>query len=97
MAVVEGDERGHAVRLLRSHAGGMGEPLAEEVVRGRSWFASRSWRRAAVAVDPNWPTRSPGCWTRTTLPVLHDLGGLGTGDLTSSASSASRCSDPKRV
>ena len=32
---VPGDLGDHALRLLRSHAGGLGEPLPEDVVRAR--------------------------------------------------------------
>lgn len=70
----------HASRLLRSHAGGLGEPLPEEVVRGtivvrvNQMAAAGGGQRpevaealAALAADP---------------PEIRDLGGLGTGDLT---------------
>jgi histidine ammonia-lyase len=32
--VEEGEGRAHSLRLLRSHAGGMGRPLPDDVVRG---------------------------------------------------------------
>ena len=77
---VAGDLSDHALRLLRSHAGGVGDALDEEVVRATILVRLRQMAAggcsrpevadalAALAADP--------------LPTVRDLGGLGTGDLT---------------
>jgi len=82
IAVPVGDLREHSIRLLRSHAGGVGDPLPEDVVRGTMLIrlaqvaAGGGGQRlevadALVAILRDGP-----------LPVLRDLGGIGTGDLT---------------
>src|SRR5918997_622145 len=82
VGVEAGDERAHSLRLLRSHAGGMGERLDEEVVRATILIrlaqiaAGGGGHRLAVA-DALAALLRDG-----PLPVLHDIGGLGTGDLT---------------
>jgi histidine ammonia-lyase len=82
VAVREGEGPAHSLRLLRSHAGGMGEPLADDVVRGMilirlaQMAAGGGGHRAAVA-DALAAVLRDG-----PLPVLHNLGGIGTGDLT---------------
>ena len=79
-----GDEREHGLRLLRSHAGGMGEPLAPEVVRATILIriaqlcAGGAGQRPELADALIALLHAPD----DELPVLHDLGGLGTGDLT---------------
>jgi histidine ammonia-lyase len=82
VAVEEGAGDAHSLRLLRSHAGGMGEPLADEVVRATILIrlaqiaAGGGGHRLEVA-DALAALLADG-----PLPVLRDLGGLGTGDLT---------------
>jgi histidine ammonia-lyase len=82
VAVDEGAERSHSLRLLRSHAGGMGEPLDEEVVRATILIrlaqvaAGGGGHRIEVA------DALAALLRQGPLPVLRDLGGLGTGDLT---------------
>jgi histidine ammonia-lyase len=79
-----GDEREHGLRLLRSHAGGMGEPLPPEVVRATivirlaQLTAGGAGQRPELADALIELLHAPD----DELPVLHDLGGLGTGDLT---------------
>jgi histidine ammonia-lyase len=82
VAVEGGDERAHSLRLLRSHAGGMGEPLDDEVVR-----ATIVIRLAQIATGGGGhrievADALAALLREERLPVLHDLGGLGTGDLT---------------
>jgi histidine ammonia-lyase len=79
---VDGDLRHHTSRLLRSHAGGLGDPLAAEVVRGTmlvrlmQMAAGNGGHRPAVA------DALIGVLRDDALPELRDLGGLGTGDIT---------------
>jgi histidine ammonia-lyase len=82
VAVREDDLLSHSVRLLRSHAGGVGDPLPDDLVRATilirvaQMAAGGGGHRleiadALVAVLRGGP-----------LPILRDLGGIGTGDLT---------------
>jgi histidine ammonia-lyase len=80
---VDADEaRAHSVRLLRSHAGGMGRPLPPDIVRGTilirlaQMAAGGGGHRAEVA-DALIAVLRDG-----PLPELRNLGGIGTGDLT---------------
>ena len=80
--VRESELRAHSVRLLRSHAGGVGDPLPDELVRATILVrlaqiaAGGGGQRPAVA-DALARVLCGG-----PLPVLRDLGGIGTGDLT---------------
>jgi histidine ammonia-lyase len=80
--VRERELRAHSVRLLRSHAGGVGDPLPPELVRATLLVrlaqiaAGGGGQRPAVA-DALVEVLRGG-----PLPVLRDLGGIGTGDLT---------------
>jgi histidine ammonia-lyase len=78
---VTGDLRGHALRLLRSHAGGVGAPLGDDVVRATvlvrlAQMAAGGGSRPEVAVA------LAGLLAGDRMPTVRDLGGLGTGDLT---------------
>src|SRR6185295_19258142 len=76
------EARAHSVRLLRSHAGGMGRPLPPDIVRGTlvvrhaQMAAGGGGHRAEVA-DALIAALAGG-----PLPELRNLGGIGTGDLT---------------
>jgi histidine ammonia-lyase len=90
--LVEGEGREHAMRLLRSHASGMGEPLAAEVVRATvlvrlSQMAAGGAHRSEVA------DALVALLRRGELPELRDLGGIGTGDISVLAQLALALSD----
>jgi histidine ammonia-lyase len=82
VTVQEADRRAHSVRLLRSHSGGVGDPLPEELVRATILIrlaqiaAGGGGHRAEIADALVAVLRG------RPLPVLRDLGGIGTGDLT---------------
>ncbi len=82
VAIAESDRRAHSVRLLRSHAGGVGDALPDEIVRGTLLVrlaqiaAGGGGHRAEIAEALAAILRDGP------LPVLRDLGGIGTGDLT---------------
>ena len=82
VAIAESDRRAHSVRLLRSHAGGVGDALPDEIVRGTllvrlaQMAAGGGGHRAEIAEALAAILRDGP------LPVLRDLGGIGTGDLT---------------
>ena len=76
------EARAHSIRLLRSHAGGMGRPLPEDIVRGTilvrlaQMAAGGGGHRVEVA------DALIGVLRDGPLPALRNLGGIGTGDLT---------------
>jgi histidine ammonia-lyase len=83
--VSEDDRTDHGLRLLRSHAGGLGELLAEEqvramlVVRLNQLLAGGAGLNLAV-VDALAGALNAGCY-----PAVHEFGAIGTGDLTALA------------
>ena len=80
--VPEDERRAHSVRLLRSHAGGVGDALPAELVQATLLIrlaqiaAGGGGHRVEIA-DALAAVLRAG-----PLPVLRDLGGIGTGDLT---------------
>ncbi len=82
VAVQEDDLRAHSVRLLRSHSGGVGDPLPDDLVRATilvrlAQIAAGGGGHRAEVADALATVLRAG-----PLPVLRDLGGIGTGDLT---------------
>ena len=89
------DLGGHALRLLRSHAGGLGEPLPDgRRARDRSSCGSRRWRRAAAA-GPRSPWRSRACWPR--IACRRSATSAGSGPATSPCSRSSASRSPARA
>ena len=80
-ALAEGDAE-HSLRLLRSHAGGLGEPLPEEVVRGTIVARLAQMARGAGGHRAELTDALVALVNGGELPVVRDLGGIGTGDLT---------------
>jgi histidine ammonia-lyase len=79
---VRGDLRAHTVRLLRSHAGGLGEPLPDEVVRATVLVRLAQMAPGAGGNRPQVADALAALLDAPVLPPLRDLGGIGTGDLT---------------
>ena len=76
------EARAHSVRLLRSHAGGMGRPLPPDIVRGTilvrlAQMATGGGGHRTEVADALIEVLRDG-----PLPELRNLGGIGTGDLT---------------
>jgi histidine ammonia-lyase len=71
----------HSLRLLRSHAGGLGEPLPEEVVRGTIIARLAQMARGGGGHRAELTDALAALVTSGELPVIRDLGGIGTGDL----------------
>jgi histidine ammonia-lyase len=71
----------HTLRLLRSHAGGLGDVLPEEVVRA-TILVRLSQMAAGGGSRPEVAAALAGMLADDRVPTLRDLGGLGTGDLT---------------
>jgi histidine ammonia-lyase len=78
---VLGDLAGHALRLLRSHAGGVGEPLPEDVVRA-TVLVRLAQMAAGGGSRPDVAVALASVLAEDRVPTVRDLGGLGTGDLT---------------
>jgi histidine ammonia-lyase len=76
-----GDLGGHALRLLRSHAGGLGDALPEEVVRA-TILVRLAQMAAGGGSRPEVAAALAGMLGNDRIPTVRDLGGLGTGDLT---------------
>jgi histidine ammonia-lyase len=82
VAVRESDLRAHSVRLLRSHAGGVGDALPDEVVRGTILVRLAQMAAGGGGQRPEIAETLAAVLRERPLPVLRDLGGIGTGDLT---------------
>jgi histidine ammonia-lyase len=78
---VHGDLGTHALRLLRSHAGGLGEPLPEDAVRA-TVLVRLAQMTAGGGSRPEIAAALADMLADDDLPTVRDLGGLGTGDLT---------------
>ena len=78
---VTGDLAGHALRLLRSHAGGVGVPLPADVVRA-TVLVRLAQMAAGGGSRPEVALALADMLSAERMPTVRDLGGLGTGDLT---------------
>jgi histidine ammonia-lyase len=78
---VAGDLSDHALRLLRSHAAGVGDALDEEVVRA-TILVRLSQMTAGGCSRPEVADALAAALAGDRVPLVRDLGGLGTGDLT---------------
>jgi histidine ammonia-lyase len=79
---VAGDLQAHTLRLLRSHAAGLGDPLPEEVVRATLLVRLAQLSAGAGANRPAVADALAAVLCEGPLPRLRSLGGIGTGDLT---------------
>jgi histidine ammonia-lyase len=79
---VDGDLQEHTMRLLRSHAAGLGDPLPEEVVRGTLLVRLAQMAAGAGGNRPEVADALAAALCEGPLPRLRQLGGIGTGDLT---------------
>jgi histidine ammonia-lyase len=82
VAVREADLRAHSVRLLRSHSGGVGDALPDEVVRATLLIRLAQIAAGGGGHRPEIADALAAILRAGPLPVLRDLGGIGTGDLT---------------
>jgi histidine ammonia-lyase len=82
VTVPEADLLAHSVRLLRSHAGGVGDPLPDELVRGTILIRLAQMAAGGGGHRPEIADALVAVLRGGPLPVLRDLGGIGTGDLT---------------
>ena len=82
--VAEADLLAHSERLLRSHAGGVGDPLPDDVVRAALLIRLAQMAAGGGGHRPEVADALATVLRDGPLPVLRDLGGIGTG--------TSRCS-----
>src|SRR5829696_3147845 len=82
VAVREADLRAHSVRLLRSHSGGVGDALPDELVRATLLIRLAQIAAGGGGHRPEIADALAAILRDGPLPVLRDLGGIGTGDLT---------------
>ena len=76
------DAAEHGRRLLRSHAGGVGEPLGADVVRATMLVRLNQIARGGGGARPEVAEALAARLAGAEPPALRGLGGLGTGDLT---------------
>src|SRR5919108_2691682 len=80
--VAEADLLAHSERLLRSHAGGVGDPLPDDVVRATLLIRLAQMAAGGGGHRPEVADAIASVLRDGPLPVLRDLGGIGTGDVT---------------
>src|SRR5919108_885130 len=73
--------RDHSLRLLRSHAAGVGEPLDAEVTRATILVRLNQMAAGGGGHRPEVADALAALLRSGELPELRDLGGLGTGDI----------------
>jgi histidine ammonia-lyase len=76
------EARAHSVRLLRSHAGGMGHPLPEDIVRATILVRLAQMAAGGGGHRPEVADALAATLREEPPPVIRNLGGIGTGDLT---------------
>jgi len=79
---------GHGLRLLRSHAGGAGEPVAADVARGALAIRLNQLAAGGSGADPAWIEALAAALNAGLSPEFPVLGAIGTGDLTGLATTA---------
>ncbi|HEX4813232.1 MAG TPA: aromatic amino acid ammonia-lyase [Nonomuraea sp.] len=67
--------------VLRSHAAGVGEPLPDDVARLAMVLKANQMARGTVGVRPEVPQRLLSMVNAGVVPVMPQVGSLGTGDL----------------
>ena len=72
----------HALRLLRSHAGGLGPELDDDLARGTMLVRLHQLLRGGSGVGPELVAGLAAALAADAVPALRAYGGVGTGDLT---------------
>ena len=75
----------HGLRLLRSHAGGTGDPLPDTVVRAAMVIRLNQLAAAGSGVHPRMLVALETALRVGAVPLVHSRGAIGTGDLTALA------------
>ena len=79
---------GHGLRLLRSHAGGAGEPVAADVARAALAIRLNQLAAGGSGAGPAWIEAVAAALNSGLTPDFPVLGAIGTGDLTGLATTA---------
>ena len=82
--VADGD-LGHGLRLLRSHAGGIGRQVGTEATRAMLAVRANQLLAGGAGLQPAIIEAIVQALNGGALPVVHEYGGLGTADLTALA------------
>ncbi|MFD4602307.1 aromatic amino acid lyase [Streptomyces sp. NPDC058464] len=85
VAVDPSDAAGHALRLLRSHAGGAGPVLPARQARALMAVRANQLLAAGSGIHPSFVTALTEALRLGVHPVINEYGGVGTGDLTALA------------
>lgn len=83
----------HGLRLLRSHAGGTGDPLPDDAVRAIMVIRLNQLAAAGSGVHPRMLRALETALRVGALPLVHSRGAIGTGDLTALAEIALTLAD----
>lgn len=83
-AVAPGDGE-HGLRLLRSHAGGIGRPVPDAGVRAMLAVRANQLLAGGAGLRPEIIEAIVAALNADALPRVHEFGGLGTADLTALA------------
>jgi histidine ammonia-lyase len=75
----------HGRRLMRSHAGGIGEEMPPELIRAMLLVRLNQLAAGRSGVHPRLLTALASALTTGALPRVHRTGAIGTGDLTALA------------
>ena len=78
----------HGRRLLRSHAGGIGEPLPARTLRAMLLIRLNQLAAGGSGAHPRLLTALADALTAGAVPRIHRTGAIGTGDLTALAETA---------
>ncbi len=82
--VADGD-LGHGLRLLRSHAGGIGRQVSTKATRAMLTVRANQLLAGGAGLHPAIIEAIVQALNANALPVIHEYGGLGTADLTALA------------
>ncbi|MES5818621.1 aromatic amino acid ammonia-lyase [Streptomyces sp. RG80] len=85
VSVAAHDEADHGLRLLRSHAGGAGEPLPARQVRAMLAVRANQLLAGGSGIHPAFVEALTEALRLGVHPAVHEYGGVGTGDLTALA------------
>ncbi|MFF6808080.1 aromatic amino acid lyase [Streptomyces sp. NPDC012616] len=85
VAVDEDDEVAHGLRLLRSHAGGAGDPLPGRQVRAMLAIRANQLLAGGSGIQPAFVDALTEALRLRVHPAVSEYGGVGTGDLTALA------------
>ncbi|MPZ89437.1 MAG: hypothetical protein GEU81_15480 [Nitriliruptorales bacterium] len=85
LRVYEADATEHSLRLLRSHAGGAGPLVSEDIVRAMLVVRANQLGAGGAGVNPRLHAALLDALNAGLAPAVHELGSIGTGDITALA------------